>query len=160
MTKVKKQSVYEGMVEEFISKMKTFSLHLFNAKWQYDMYKQLIRDIPVNTAVFCMDYAENFTCKAQDAPQGFHWSNINCIIHPIVANYICNEWTRPSSRHYWFHDLYLWWPNTWSSWCPTFCWPFHQNAPRRMQWHYEKVHTVLWQCPDPKKILYKPYFCG
>ncbi|XP_063438626.1 titin-like [Mytilus trossulus] len=91
MTKVKKQSVLEGMIEEFISKMKTFSVHLFNAKWQYDMYKQLVREIPVKTAVCCMDYAENFTCKAQDAPQGFHWSNIHCTIHPIVANYICNE---------------------------------------------------------------------
>ena len=38
-----------------------------------------------------MDYAENYTCKAQDAPQGYHWTNVQCTINSIVATYNCLE---------------------------------------------------------------------
>lgn len=86
MTKVLKQSVMKGMVRKLILKMKTFSLH-FNAtiKLQYDQYKNLTREVPLHTAVFWMDYVENFKCKAHDSPQGIHWNTI----HPVVCNYVC-----------------------------------------------------------------------
>lgn len=40
-----------------------------------------------------MDYAENFTCRSQDAPQGFHWNNIQVTIHSIVPSYKCRNCT-------------------------------------------------------------------
>ena len=44
-----------------------------------------------------MDFAENFTCRPQDAPQGCHWNNTQCTIHPIVATYKCTEYEVPGS---------------------------------------------------------------
>lgn len=32
---------------------------------------------------------KNFTCRLQDAPQGCHWNNMQCAIHPAVAMYHC-----------------------------------------------------------------------
>ena len=66
-----------------------FSLHLFNAKWQYCQYKSVSSKIPIKTVIFCEEFAENYTCRPQDAPQACHWNNSQCTIHPIVATYNC-----------------------------------------------------------------------
>lgn len=89
LAKVKKEGLVEDLIEAFKVKMETFSKHLFNTRWQYHQYKVVSGNPPPGTAVFYMNYAENFTCRAQDAPQEFHWNNTQVIIHSIVASYKC-----------------------------------------------------------------------
>ena len=71
LTKVKKESVTEGLVEAFESKMGMLSKHLFNAKWQYDQYKALAEDPPGDTAVLCMDsLCREFHLQSPRCPTG------------------------------------------------------------------------------------------
>ena len=91
MMKVQKEGSFMKFVEYIQGQLEPFSCHLFNAKWQYQQYKLITSDIPNNSVIFCMDYAKNYTCKAQDAPQGYHWTNVQCTINSIVATYNCLE---------------------------------------------------------------------
>ena len=91
--KVQKEGKLSELVDVLLKELEPFSLHLFNAKWQWQQYKAITSDVPQGEVVFCMDYAENYTCKAQDAPQGYHWTNVQCTIHPVVATYTCQECT-------------------------------------------------------------------
>lgn len=93
LTKVKKEGLVEDLIEAFKVKMETFSKHLFNTRWQYHQYKVVSGNPPPGAAVFYMNYAENFTCRAQDAPQEFHWNNTQVIIYSIVASYKCCKCT-------------------------------------------------------------------
>ena len=88
--KVRHESTFEGLVEALAEDLGPFSIHLFNAKWQSAQYKSVTSKCPANTVIFCEDFAENYTCRPQDAPQGCHWNNTQCIIHPVVANYNCS----------------------------------------------------------------------
>ena len=89
LMKIKHESTFEGLVEALAEDLTPFSAHLFNAKWQSAQYKSITSKCPSNTVVFCEDFAENYTCRPQDAPQGCHWNNTQCTIHPVVASYNC-----------------------------------------------------------------------
>ncbi|XP_003723310.2 uncharacterized protein LOC100891453 [Strongylocentrotus purpuratus] len=90
-TKVEKSGTGSDLLKEMCKELDPFSYHLFNARWQYEQYKSITAVIPPNTVVMCMDFGENYTCKAQDAPQGYHWNNTQCTIHPAVASYNCPD---------------------------------------------------------------------
>jgi len=87
----------EGLVEALECDLAPFSCHLFNARWQFHQYKLVTSDLPQETVIFCMDFAENFTCRPQDVPRGCHWNNTQCTIHPNVATYKCTECEDPGS---------------------------------------------------------------
>ena len=89
MMKIKKETTFEGLIEATAEALRTFSLHLFNAKWQWQQYNVISGNVPPRTVVFCMDFAENYTVRPQDTPQGHHWTNTQCTIHPVVASYRC-----------------------------------------------------------------------
>ena len=91
LRKVKKESTFEGLVETLRKDLDTFSYHLFNARWQWQQYKEVSANVPQNTVVLCLDFAENFACHPQDAPQGCHWTNTQVTLHPIVASYACSQ---------------------------------------------------------------------
>ena len=91
MQKVKKESSFEGLVEAVECDLAPFSCHFFNARWQFQQYKLVTSDLPQETRIFCVDFAENFTCRPQDAPQGCHWNNTQRTIQPVVATYKCTE---------------------------------------------------------------------
>lgn len=89
MMKVRKESSFEGLVEALQNGLAPFSCHLFNAKWQYIQYKDVTTSLLPGTVVLCMDFAENYTSRPQDTPQGCHWNNSQTTIHPVVASYAC-----------------------------------------------------------------------
>ncbi|XP_070184051.1 uncharacterized protein [Littorina saxatilis] len=91
MTKVRKEGSFQGLVEALQSALVPFFRHLFNAKWQYEQYCHITRTVPRESVILCMDYAENYTAKQQDAPQGFHWNNTQTTVHPVVATYKCKQ---------------------------------------------------------------------
>ena len=91
MMQVMKESTFEGLVEALQEALWPFSAHLFNAKWQWQQYNSVSKEVPDEAVVFCMDFVENFTCRPQDAPQGCHWTNTQVTIHPVVASYSCKE---------------------------------------------------------------------
>ena len=89
LMKIRHETTLEGLVEALEECLSPFSLHLFNAKWQSMQYKSVATTCPANTIIFCEDFAENDTCRPQDAPQGCHRNNTQCTIHPVVASYNC-----------------------------------------------------------------------
>ena len=91
MAKIVKEGTGNCLLNALTEQLQPFSKHLFNAKWQHQQYKDVSTNIPVNSVVFCMDFAENYTSRPQDAPQGCHWNNQQTTIHPIVASYVCQE---------------------------------------------------------------------
>uniref|UniRef100_UPI00358EA477 uncharacterized protein isoform X3 n=1 Tax=Myxine glutinosa TaxID=7769 RepID=UPI00358EA477 len=91
MLKASKQGTVHELVHELLWELEPYASHLFNAKWQHNQYKNITSDIPPQTAILCLDFGENYTCRAGDAPQGYHWTNTQCTIHPVVANYICPQ---------------------------------------------------------------------
>ncbi|XP_041351558.1 uncharacterized protein LOC121370414 [Gigantopelta aegis] len=89
MMKVKRETTFEELIEATSDALGPFSLHLFNAKWQWQQYNVISGNVPPRTVVCCMDFAENYTVRPQDTPQGHHWTNTQCTIHPVVASYQC-----------------------------------------------------------------------
>ena len=57
---------FEGLVEALQKDLQTFSYHLFNARWQWEQYKNISTDVPENTIVFCMDFGEIIITATQD----------------------------------------------------------------------------------------------
>ena len=88
---LRNKSTFEGLVEALKSDLAPFSHHLFNAKWQYQRYCSISTDVSAETVIFCMGYAENYMSRQQDVPQGFHWKNIQTMLHPVVTTYKCWE---------------------------------------------------------------------
>jgi len=91
LTKVRKETSFKDLIEDLKVDLTPFSRHLLNAKWQFQQYRSVTSDVPGNTVIVCMDYAENYASRQQDAPQGFHWNNIQTTLHPVVVTYICTE---------------------------------------------------------------------
>jgi len=61
------------LVNELCEELETFSFHLFHAKWQYDQFSMISRNMPSKWVVFVMDFAENYACAYQDEIQSAHW---------------------------------------------------------------------------------------
>ena len=83
---VKKETV-NVTISELTEESKTFSNHLFKARWQNDTLKQLRENIPVNSVVHVLDFAENFTCDFQDKISAAHWIHALVTVHPTVCYY-------------------------------------------------------------------------
>ena len=48
--------------------------HLFNAKWQYNMFLKARDDLPAGNVFLVADFAENFRTLYQDEVQSAHWN--------------------------------------------------------------------------------------
>ena len=88
MLQLKKSSVDVFMIE-FRNEINIFSAHLHNAAWQYEQFSMISKDVPDRWVVFCMDFAENYTCLYQDEAQSAHWSHNQVTLFSIVAYYRC-----------------------------------------------------------------------
>ena len=79
----------ETLLKLLISLLKTslvnFSGHLFRAKWQQSYLKRRKHQMPLQSAVLLIDYAENYNCISQDEVQSAHWSNTSITIHPVMV---------------------------------------------------------------------------
>ena len=76
-------------LKDLVTKMKTelltFSAHIFRAEWQQQQLKRMKLRIPAKSAIVIMDFAENYSCTAQDEVQSAHWVNQSVTIHPMMA---------------------------------------------------------------------------
>ncbi|XP_070203232.1 uncharacterized protein, partial [Littorina saxatilis] len=84
---VAKERPFKDLVSELEDEMKTFSLHLFQARWQHYQFSQVKDNLPDNWLVLVSDFGQNFTCHHQDEIQGAHWCRSEATIHPTVAYY-------------------------------------------------------------------------
>ncbi|CAC5413766.1 unnamed protein product [Mytilus coruscus] len=71
---------------ELAAEIGPFSAHLHNAAWQYEQFSTLIKNVPEKWVVFCMDFAENYTCLYQDEAQSAHWNHVDKDIAIVTHN--------------------------------------------------------------------------
>ncbi|XP_063446520.1 uncharacterized protein LOC134726055 [Mytilus trossulus] len=90
MLQMKKNNVTLFMAE-LAAEIGPFSAHLHNAAWQYEQFSTLIKNVPEKWVVFCMDFAENYTCLYQDEAQSAHWNHGQVTLFSIVAYYHCQS---------------------------------------------------------------------
>ena len=88
--KQKKTSLKE-MLQELVEESEPFSGHLFTAKWQDLSLKTIRKDMPRNTIIQVMDFAENFSCTFQDEISAAHWHHEQATVHPTVCYYGCQQ---------------------------------------------------------------------
>ena len=91
VVKKRKSGMIKEMIDELKKELEPFSLHLFNAQWQWHQYNLISSGMPEGRVVCCMNFAENYDIRSQDEEQSAHWSNIQATIHPVVASYHCPE---------------------------------------------------------------------
>ena len=75
---------------EFLAyKLDDLTSHSFIAKCQAKYLNSLKESLPLTTTscVVLADFAENYAMIVQDAIQGWHWTNLQCTIHPLVLYY-------------------------------------------------------------------------
>ena len=64
--------------------------HSYISKCQSRYLQHLKENLALSpsTAIVIADFAENYTMVIQDAVQGWHWTNQQCTIHPIIMYYV------------------------------------------------------------------------
>lgn len=71
------------------NKIDKLTSHSFIAKCQakhLSNLKENLRQCP-NSCIVLADFAENYSMIVQDAIQGWHWTKLQCTIHPLVLYY-------------------------------------------------------------------------
>lgn len=79
---------------KFMSAVDNLTVHHYVAKAQSEFFRSTKEHLDNHTAVITLDFAENYSFLVQDAVQGFHWSNNQATIHPIVMYYSNNGITQ------------------------------------------------------------------
>jgi hypothetical protein len=79
------------LVEELINETVELAKHIFVAHWQHNMFVQIRTHLPDDWALFVLDFAENYTCLAQDEIQSAHWATDQVTVHPLVVYYNCKH---------------------------------------------------------------------
>ena len=78
-------------VEIIINQLLKLAPHSYTAKSQSKYLKTLKNSMNSETIIFLGDFAENYKFIIQDETQSFHWSNLQCTLHPVVVYYKNNE---------------------------------------------------------------------
>ena len=83
--------ITETNTDDFIDllgeKIYDLSRHHFIAKAQSKYLKDLKNKLPHNEIIALVDFSENYSFVVQDASQGFHWTNDQVTLHPVVVYY-------------------------------------------------------------------------
>lgn len=74
--------------DQLLHQLENIKFHHFVTKEQSRYLSSLKSKLPPTEAIIVLDFAENYSFIAQDAPQSFHWENTQATIHPIVAYYV------------------------------------------------------------------------
>ena len=81
----------EMSINDFIDHLekqtKDFEEHVDRMKTQYEQIRYLKQNLPNHELIIHMDFAENYSCKSVDEPQGSYWNQISVTLHPIVVYY-------------------------------------------------------------------------
>ena len=69
----------------------------FLATSQSDFLRRCKIELRYDTALKLLDLAEKFKSAIQDEVLGFHWTNLQCTLHPVLVYYkfngeICHKW--------------------------------------------------------------------
>ena len=82
---VTKKSKLQDVIDGLTNALAKLSAHLFRAAWQQAQLKLCKEHMPPKSATIIIDYAENYSCLAQDEVQSAHWSKTQATIHPVMA---------------------------------------------------------------------------
>ncbi|KAK7090626.1 uncharacterized protein [Littorina saxatilis] len=102
---IPKSGPFDELVTEMEEQMTKYSLHLFNADWQYKQFCHLRDNLPQRWLLTVSDFGQNFTCHHQDEIQGAHWARSECTIHPVVTYFHTDEGIRKESFVFLSTDL-------------------------------------------------------
>lgn len=80
-----------NVIEKLVDSVKDLSLHTFTFEWQRKQFNDVRKNLPLNTAVIVLDYAENYTCKHQREVSAVHWSYNQVTLLPVVSYERCHE---------------------------------------------------------------------
>ena len=71
-------------------KIDHLSSHSYILKCQSSCLQHLKENCALSpsTTIVIADFAKNYTMVIQDAVQGWHWTNQQCTIHPIIMYYV------------------------------------------------------------------------
>ena len=78
---------YPAYIDLVGSKLNKLAPHSYIAKAQSRYLKQRKEELGNNDVLFLGDFAENYKFIVQDEVQSFHWSNLQCTLHPVVIYY-------------------------------------------------------------------------
>lgn len=77
----------EDFVDNFCDQLSKLVAHDFIAKQQSSYWQKMKESLKIGEFLVVCDFAENYAFVVQDSTQGFHWSNNQATIHPIVVYY-------------------------------------------------------------------------
>lgn len=70
-------------IDLLAEKVDALTAHSFTAKAQTSYLKQRKAELPDNTVIAILDFAENYEYVIQHEVQSYHWSKDRCTIHPV-----------------------------------------------------------------------------
>ena len=70
-----------------IQQLEKLTTHSFIAKCQANYLRECKEQSEENEVIILGDFAKNYGFAVQDEVQGFHWNNLQCTLHPVVAYY-------------------------------------------------------------------------
>ena len=74
-------------VEKLIGKLQILKTHQFIHSQQTKYFYSVKEGLPAGKVLVVGDFSENYSFVYQDAPQGVHWSNSSCTLHPWMCYY-------------------------------------------------------------------------
>lgn len=78
-----KEPVFE-YIELVCRKLEKLAPHSYLAKSQALYLRSRKEDMNEVTALFLGDFSENYKFVVQDEVQSFHWTNLQCTLHPVI----------------------------------------------------------------------------
>ena len=63
----------EGFIDDLCEQIDALTTHSFTAKTQAAHLKQRKENLPEDTAIVILDFAENYQYIIQDEVQSYHW---------------------------------------------------------------------------------------
>ena len=77
----------QEFIEIFIEKLAVLLPHSYISKAQINYYKAKKEALSEGEVLITMDFAENYSFQVQNEVQGFHWTNSQVTVHPVVCYY-------------------------------------------------------------------------
>ena len=77
----------QEFIETLIEKLAILLPHSYISKAQMNYYKAKKEALCEGKVLITMDFAENYSFQVQNEVQGFHWTNSQVTVHPVVCYY-------------------------------------------------------------------------
>lgn len=73
----------ENFVDDLCKKIDNLTAHSYTANEQSAFLKRRKSELPADTAILILDFAENYQYTIQGEVQAYHWSKEYCSLHPV-----------------------------------------------------------------------------